>query len=49
MRLINFVEQLKFSPPPVNKRLELNVSAKIHCKVQGTPTPNVVWYKVCNF
>lgn len=49
LRLIILLEQLKFSPPPVNKRLELNASAKIHCKVQGTPTPKVAWHKVYMF
>lgn len=40
-----FPETLKFSPPPVSKKLELGSSAKIHCKAQGTPPPIVHWQK----
>lgn len=36
---------MKFTPPPVNKKLELNSVAKVHCKAQGTPTPLVHWEK----
>lgn len=39
------LEKLKFSPPPVSKKLELGSSAKIHCKAQGTPPPIVHWQK----
>lgn len=39
------VEILKFAPPPVNKKLELGSTAKIHCKAQGTPPPNIRWEK----
>lgn len=36
---------MKFSPPPVNKKLELGSLAKVHCKAQGTPPPIVRWEK----
>lgn len=39
------IETLKFSPPPVNKKLELGSTAKIHCKAQGTPPPTIRWQK----
>lgn len=39
------VEILKFAPAPVNKKLELGSTAKIHCKAQGTPPPNIRWEK----
>lgn len=38
-------EKLKFSPQPVNKRLELGSTAKVSCKAQGTPNPMVKWVK----
>ncbi|KAG7201881.1 hypothetical protein KM043_004596 [Ampulex compressa] len=38
-------EKLKFSPPPVNKRLELGSTAKVSCKAQGATNPRVRWYK----
>ncbi|XP_060519446.1 tyrosine-protein kinase-like otk [Cylas formicarius] len=40
---ISVIEQLRFVPPPVNKKLELDSVAKIHCKAQGTPPPIVRW------
>ncbi|KAL1516132.1 hypothetical protein ABEB36_000053 [Hypothenemus hampei] len=42
---ISVIEQLRFAPPPVNKKLELDSVAKIHCKAQGTPPPIVRWEK----
>lgn len=43
---MNFLlEQLRFAPPPVNKKLELDTVAKIHCKAQGTPPPLIHWEK----
>ncbi|XP_065155517.1 tyrosine-protein kinase-like otk [Atheta coriaria] len=43
---ISVIEQLKFAPAPVNKKLELNSMAKMHCKAQGTPPPLVHWEKL---
>ncbi|KAF5297401.1 hypothetical protein FQR65_LT01332 [Abscondita terminalis] len=43
---ITVIETLKFAPPPVNKKLELGSTAKIHCKAQGTPSPVIRWEKV---
>ncbi|RZC31862.1 tyrosine-protein kinase-like otk [Asbolus verrucosus] len=42
---ISVTEALKFSPPPVNKKLELGSTAKVHCKAQGTPPPFIHWEK----
>ncbi|KAF5296174.1 hypothetical protein FQA39_LY12628 [Lamprigera yunnana] len=42
---VSVIEVLKFSPPPVNKKLELGSTAKIHCKAQGTPSPSIRWEK----
>lgn len=39
-------EQLKFAPQPTSKNLELDSVGKVHCKAQGTPTPQVRWIKV---
>lgn len=36
---------MKFSPPPVSKKLELGSETKLHCKAQGTPPPIVHWEK----
>lgn len=45
---LNIIEKLKFSPPPpTSKGLEMSSVGKIHCKVQGTPTPQIRWMKVC--
>ncbi|XP_034939259.1 tyrosine-protein kinase-like otk [Chelonus insularis] len=38
-------EKLKFSPPPVDKRLELNSTTKVYCKAQGATNPTVRWMK----
>lgn len=38
-------EKLKFSPQPVNKRLELGSTAKVSCKAQGATNPTVKWVK----
>ncbi|KAJ2943136.1 hypothetical protein O0L34_g18845 [Tuta absoluta] len=36
---------LRFEPaPPYSKKLELNSSGKIHCKVAGGSAPNVQWF-----
>lgn len=42
---LKVIEQLKFAPQPTSKNLELGTVAKVHCKVQGTPTPIVKWTK----
>nr|CAH7727893.1 unnamed protein product [Callosobruchus chinensis] len=42
---ISVIEQLKFSPAPVNKKMELGSMSKIHCKAQGTPPPIIKWEK----
>lgn len=38
-------EKLKFSPQPVDKRLELGSTAKVPCKSQGATNPTVKWIK----
>ncbi|XP_043278777.1 inactive tyrosine-protein kinase 7-like isoform X2 [Venturia canescens] len=38
-------EKLKFSPPPVDKKLELGSNARVSCKAQGTTNPSVKWIK----
>ncbi|XP_053989668.1 tyrosine-protein kinase-like otk [Hylaeus anthracinus] len=38
-------EKLKFSPEPVDKRLELGSTAKVPCKSQGATNPTVKWIK----
>lgn len=43
---LKVIEQLKFVPPPTSKNLELGTMGKMHCKVQGTPTPQIKWIKV---
>lgn len=43
---LKIIEQLKFVPQPTSKHLELGQIGKVHCKVQGTPTPQVKWIKV---
>lgn len=43
---LTVVEKLKFAPPPTSKGLEMGTIGKIHCKVQGTPTPQIHWTKV---
>lgn len=42
---VSIIETLKFSPPPVSKKLELGSETKLHCKAQGTPPPIVHWEK----
>ncbi|KAH8402049.1 hypothetical protein KR009_009485, partial [Drosophila setifemur] len=43
---LEVIEQLKFVPQPTSKNLELDaVIAKVHCKAQGTPTPQVQWMR----
>ncbi|KAG5887633.1 hypothetical protein JTB14_030903 [Gonioctena quinquepunctata] len=42
---ISVIEQLRFVPAPVNKKMELGSVAKIHCKAQGTPPPIIRWEK----
>ncbi|XP_067131155.1 inactive tyrosine-protein kinase 7-like [Centruroides vittatus] len=42
---LNVKEKLKFVPPPVNKKLELNSNAKIYCKARATTPPKVKWIK----
>ncbi|XP_075987626.1 tyrosine-protein kinase-like otk [Anticarsia gemmatalis] len=36
--------ELRFEPEPYSKKLELNNSGKIHCKVAGGVSPTVQWY-----
>ncbi|XP_028172308.1 tyrosine-protein kinase-like otk, partial [Ostrinia furnacalis] len=36
--------KLRFEPEPYSKKLELNSSGKIHCKVAGGVAPTVQWY-----
>ncbi|KAG4069728.1 hypothetical protein HA402_008566 [Bradysia odoriphaga] len=42
---LNVIEVLKFVPQPTSKNLEMGTIGKVHCKVQGTPTPQVKWTK----
>lgn len=44
---LSIIEKLKFSPLPTSKGLEIGKLGKVHCKVQGTPIPQVHWQKVC--
>lgn len=43
---LQVIEQLKFMPQPTSKNLELGSVGKVHCKAQGTPSPNVKWIRV---
>ncbi|EGI70734.1 Tyrosine-protein kinase-like 7 [Acromyrmex echinatior] len=43
--ILTVEEKLKFSPQPVNKRLELGSTAKVSCKAQGATNPTVKWVK----
>lgn len=43
---LTIIEELRFSPKPTSKQLEMGSVGKLHCKVQGTPTPQVRWIKV---
>ncbi|XP_053620687.1 tyrosine-protein kinase-like otk isoform X2 [Plodia interpunctella] len=36
--------KLRFEPEPYSKKLELNSTGKIHCKVAGGVAPTVQWY-----
>lgn len=40
------IEELRFSPKPTSKQMEMGNAGKLHCKVQGTPAPQVRWIKV---
>lgn len=40
---LNIVEELKFTPQPTSKHLEIGNVGKVHCKAQGTPTPQIRW------
>ncbi|EDW00735.1 tyrosine-protein kinase-like otk isoform X2 [Drosophila grimshawi] len=42
---LEVIEQLKFMPQPTSKNLELGSVSKVHCKAQGTPTPQVKWMR----
>lgn len=44
--VVTIIEQLKFMPQPTSKNLELGSLSKVHCKAQGTPTPQVKWMRV---
>ncbi|XP_012277648.1 tyrosine-protein kinase-like otk isoform X2 [Orussus abietinus] len=41
--ILTVKEKLKFSPPPVDKRLELGSTIKVSCKAQGATPPIVKW------
>jgi hypothetical protein len=43
------IEKLKFSPRPVNKKLELGSSARVYCKAQGTLPPSSNGLRCCTF
>lgn len=43
---LTIIEELKFSPEPTSKVLAIGSMGKVHCKVQGTPSPQVHWIKV---
>jgi PTK7 protein tyrosine kinase 7 len=40
---LQIIAQLKFTPKPTARLLELGSIGKIHCKAQGTPVPLVKW------
>lgn len=40
------LERLKFSPRPVNKKLELGSPARVYCRAQGALPPIIKWFKV---
>lgn len=42
---LTVIAKLKFNPKPVGKTLELNSVGKIHCKAQGSPQPDISWYR----
>lgn len=37
--------KLKFTPTPTSKKLELGLAGKVHCKAQGTPWPEIKWFR----
>lgn len=43
---LTVIEVLKFAPAPTSKNLELGSIGKIHCKAQGTPSPQITWIRV---
>ncbi|XP_015603298.1 inactive tyrosine-protein kinase 7 [Cephus cinctus] len=43
--ILTVKEKLKFSPPPVNKKLELGSTVRVSCKAQGSTHPMVKWIK----
>lgn len=46
---VSFTEKLKFMPKPIDRRLELASTSKIHCKAYGAPPPIVKWVKVSKY
>lgn len=40
-----FSEKLKFTPQPVNKKMELGSISKVNCKAQGSEPPTIHWLK----
>lgn len=38
-------EKLKFTPQPVNKKMELGSVSKVNCKAQGSTAPTIHWLK----
>ncbi|XP_028027678.1 tyrosine-protein kinase-like otk [Bombyx mandarina] len=36
--------ELRFAPEPYSRKMELNSSGKIHCKVAGGVSPTIQWY-----
>ena len=38
-------EKLKFRPRPVNTKLELGSTARIHCRAEGSTQPEITWVK----
>lgn len=43
---LSVIEVLKFAPAPTSKNLELGSVGKVHCKAQGTPSPQITWIRV---
>lgn len=44
---LSIIENLKFAPAPTSsKNLELGSIGKVHCKAQGTPSPQITWTRV---
>ncbi|XP_034234666.1 inactive tyrosine-protein kinase 7-like isoform X2 [Thrips palmi] len=42
---IQVKEKLKFTPQPVNKKMELGSVSKVNCKAQGSTVPTIHWLK----